>query len=281
MGLNTTSWRSNLFFLSLLTFFIFGGFVNATAAGSEVINNDSPAKPEGVVGIVKRLIKVAINGQDAISFIKRDTEDGITRLTDDNYVDLVEHPLVQGLDDEVWVVLVHGRLTDPSTDVVLEYHKNASDLIKKDLELSNYKFARLDYLSSWKTCTKWLLMKPPTLVIISEKGKNIRFIPLPSLGKEPENLYKVLKDKMYEVILPWNTKWSPNGDRAYLIEYYITTQEKITKLTHGIPNWMILGLTGIISQQVMSWLHSSNPSNSTKKVVRQEKITIKEDKKVN
>ncbi|WWC57946.1 uncharacterized protein I303_100481 [Kwoniella dejecticola CBS 10117] len=259
--MRSTSWRSNLLFLSLFTFFILGGLVSATdaAAESNVVDaDDSASKPEGLGGTIKHLLKVAIKGADPISFAKRDAEDGIERITDDNYVDLVEHSLGGGLENEVWVVLVHGRLTDPATETIMEYHKNASDLVKQDPESGNYRFARVDYITAWKTCTRWLLMRPPYLVIISESGLKLRFIPIQSLGKEPESLYQVIKGKMYEVVVPWNSRWSPDGDRSYLIEYYITAQDKISQLTNGIPSWVILAVTGVFTQQLMSWLHAPN-----------------------
>ncbi|WWD05965.1 hypothetical protein V865_004050 [Kwoniella europaea PYCC6329] len=288
----THSWQSNLnlLFLSLLfTFLVLGG-VNVSAA--ELDDSSTPAKSsggEGILGTVKQIYKVAVNGPDPNLLYEKDAEDGIERLTDDNYVEKVERPLAPSgdrKDDQVWVVLVHGKVTDAASNILLDYHKQASDLVKADPELKNVKFARLDYLTSWKTCTRWLLKRPPYLVFITSSGKQLRFGPTQSLGKGPESLYKVIKEKMYEVVLPWDGRWSPTGDRSYLIEYYIQAQETISKYTNGIPNWVILAFTGIVTQQLMSWLHgSSTPARAPaaptgqRQVRREERVLVSEDKK--
>ncbi|WVW81659.1 hypothetical protein I302_103654 [Kwoniella bestiolae CBS 10118] len=284
---STRSWQSNLLFLSLVfTFLVLGG-AGVGAAAAE-LNDDSPAQTktkssEGILGTVKHLYNVAVKGPDPTLLYEKDATDGIERLTDDNYVDKVEHPLDVGGErkDEVWVVLVHGKAGDAASEMLLEYHKQASDLVKNDPEMGNVRFARLDYVSAWKTCTRWLLNRPPYLIIITSQGRHLRFIPTQSLGKEPSSLYSVIREKMYEVILPWNGRWSPGGDRSYIIEHYITLQETISKYTHNIPNWVILAFTGIVTQQLMSWLHSSPtpPTAQPRQVRRVERVVIKEDKR--
>ncbi|OCF59785.1 hypothetical protein L486_02458 [Kwoniella mangroviensis CBS 10435] len=286
----TRSWRSNLnlLFLSLLfTFLVLGG-VNVSA--TELDDSSTPAKSssgEGILGTVKHIYKVAVNGPDPNFIYEKDAEDGIERLTDDNYVEKVQRPLAligERKDDELWVVLVHGKSTDAASNILLDYHKQASDLVKADPELENVKFARLDYITAWKTCTRWLLNRPPYLIFISSSGRQLRFVPTQSLGKEPERLYKVIKEKMYEVILPWDGRWSPTGDRSYLIEYYIRAHETISKYTNGIPNWMILAFTGIVTQQLMSWLHGPStparaPGAGATQVRREERVLVREEKR--
>ncbi|WWC85687.1 uncharacterized protein L201_000553 [Kwoniella dendrophila CBS 6074] len=242
----------------------------------------SPEEPsQGLLGTIKHIYNIAVNGPDNSLIYERDIKDGIERLTDENYAQLVESSTNE---DEVWVVLVHGKPTDMASDKMLNYHKEAADLVKSDEKLNlnnNIRFARLDYMTAWKTCTRWLLTKPPYLVFISSSGEKLRFVPVHSLGKEPENLYKVIKDKMYEIVLPWNNRWSPGGDRSQYIEYYIIVQDKISKLTSGIPNWILVLGFGIFTQQLMSYLHTGSDrtrtSTSTTQVVREQKVVVKED----
>ncbi|WRT63526.1 uncharacterized protein IL334_000431 [Kwoniella shivajii] len=281
-GFISKSWRSNLLFLSLL--FVLIGFTAAESANvvevdstSTSIESDKATGAEAVVGKIKDLIKVAINGPDPNILIERDAKDGIERLTDDNYVEMVEHPFGGGKEDEFWVVLVHGKLSDLHTETIMDYHKNATDLAKADSELNNVRWARLDYITSWRTCTRWMLFKPPIIVIISDQGKTLRFIKTISLGKEPENLYNVMKKDIYKVVTPWEGRWSPSGNRSFLLEYYIFVQEKISRVTNRIPSWAMLPLSGLFAQQLMAWLHGTpTPPNA---VTREQTVTITEEKK--
>ncbi|WVQ93926.1 hypothetical protein IAU59_001004 [Kwoniella sp. CBS 9459] len=276
------SWRSNLrvsssfsFTFLLLSLVLISGFGRLAAAEDvalpahdEAASSHEPAQAEessrSVSGLVKFLYDTAVNGPDTSARYARDQEDGVERLTDEDYVRRVEYLFDGGSEDQVWVVLVHGRPNDPTSDLYLEAHSKAAKKAKADesLSLSKYRWARIDYIAEWEICTKWLIMRPPYIVFISDKGRTLRFLSPRNVRPDTEVLYEGVTSGNWETVPAWDSRWAPGGDRAFLVEWYIKISSHISKRTSKIPNWLLMAGAGVFGQQILSWLHSGPTSGS-------------------
>ncbi|WVF66305.1 hypothetical protein IAT40_001045 [Kwoniella sp. CBS 6097] len=281
------SWRSNLPlgfpFRFLLLSLLVASTLGLVAAAEDVSDLGSgeniaascpaPAPPQesskSIVGLVKFLYNTAVNGPStSTTQYARDQEDGVERLTDEDYVRRVEYLFDGGSEDQVWVVLVHGRPNDPTSDVYLDAHSEAAKRAKAesdsdsltDASLSRFRWARIDYIAEWEICTKWLMMKPPYIIFISEKGRKLRFLSPSNVRPDPQILYDGVKSGSWESIPVWESRWAPGGDRAFLVEWYIKISSHISKRTSKIPSWLLMAGGGIFAQQILSWLHGGGGS---------------------
>ncbi|OCF43780.1 hypothetical protein I317_02384 [Kwoniella heveanensis CBS 569] len=283
MRLSTSSrlvpfWQSNLNLPRSSSFLLLGlllilSIFGVVAAAEDVSGlkgsaaESSPASPpretaKSIAGLVKFLYNTAVNGPDNSAQYTRDQADGVERLTDEDYVRRVEYLFDGGSEDQVWIVLVHGRPNDPTSDAYLDAHSEAAKLAKSDESLSKFRWARLDYIAEWEICTKWLLMRPPYVVFISDKGRTLRFLKPSNLRPDPQILYDGIKSGNWETVPVWESRWAPGGDRAFLVEWYIKLSAHISRKTSKIPSWLLMAGGGIVAQQILSWLHGGS-SGST------------------
>nr|XP_031859903.1 uncharacterized protein CI109_004752 [Kwoniella shandongensis]KAA5526975.1 hypothetical protein CI109_004752 [Kwoniella shandongensis] len=259
------SFRSLL--LLLVTLLVVG--LSTTAAESISTSEDTPAPDTpapaaaggGLFGLAKKLISVGINGQstDLEAQRKQDSEDGIERLTDENIKDVFE----SGTDDDVWVIAVHGLASDIPSANFVEIHKNASILANNNTKPldTNFRFARLNYQDEWKICSKWLLFKPPWLVIASKKGEELRFLRPAQVRADAELLWAVLENGRWTTAEVWQSKWSEGGSREWLVDLYINLTAKLYKYTANIPKWPLMILISMAGQYLLTWLHKPSGNN--------------------
>ncbi|WVR03280.1 hypothetical protein IAU60_000271 [Kwoniella sp. DSM 27419] len=249
------SWRSNLLCLLVLAF-VSAAVASANAVQDAQAESSPAATPipadEGWFGFISRLTKVAINGPDYTVQYAKDKEDGVERLTDDNYVSEVEQ---SGDDAQVWVVLVHGRPEDAASQAFLHAHKEAAQQAKSDPTLQRVKWARLDFITHWQISTRWLLTKPPYLVFISHQGRDLRFLRPIDIRPEGDALFAAIKQGSWADVPIYKSRWAPGGDRAFLLEAYISASSWFSAKTARIPSWVFMLVGGMIVQQTMRWLH--------------------------
>ncbi|KAK8844622.1 hypothetical protein IAR55_006469 [Kwoniella newhampshirensis] len=236
----------------------------STVADESTIPSDASSTPaaasaagdaggEGVVDMVKRLVKAGLNGQttDVEAQKEADLKDGIVRLTDENIDEVIQG----GSEDDVWLVLVHGLPTELESSKVVEVHKNTSILAKANTLRTEFKFARLNYVDEWKTCSRWMLFKPPWLVIITDKGEKLRFVRGNQIKTDPEILWTIFEKGNWDTAPLWESEWAKGGNRAWLIELYIDLTARITKYTARIPKWPLMILVSWAGQALLQWLH--------------------------
>jgi hypothetical protein len=112
---------------------------------------------------------------------------------------------------------------DESFDAAYNY-----TLEKGDLE--HVRFGRIDYLDVTAITTKWVVwscvyvshrcllslnhfFSPPTLVVLKDRGKTLRFYRAGQIRLSAELLYQFLKEEGWRHKEPWVSVYGPGGDR--------------------------------------------------------------------
>lgn len=116
-----------------------------------------------------------------------------------------------------------SKFVDESFDAAYNYTLEKGDL-------KHVRFGRIDYLDVTVITTKWavwsyvpayLLLRcivhsfssPPTLVILKDRGKTLRFYRAGQIRLSDEVLYQFLKEEGWRYKEPWKSVYGPGGDR--------------------------------------------------------------------
>lgn len=121
---------------------------------------------------------------------------------------------------------------DESFDAAYNY-----TLEKGDLE--HVRFGRIDYLDVTAITTKWVVwsyvsvscssslfriahpfFSPPTLVVLKDRGKTLRFYRAGQFRLSGEVLYQFLKEEAWRHKEPWVSAYGPGGERLARLPTY-------------------------------------------------------------
>ncbi|KAK4688243.1 hypothetical protein P7C73_g1860, partial [Tremellales sp. Uapishka_1] len=222
-----------------------------------------------VVSTFKKAISVVLGNTPSIDPEEQkaqDAEDGMLRIDSDNYHRHVE----LGNSEDVWVLLFHTTPSDPLSMLYSQTHLNASRLAHENGN-THLKFARVNYITEVALCTRWLIFRylpsshsaprtkavcrAPWVVIATNNGQDLRFFNQRSLAPSGEGLYKGLDAGAYKMEDAWDSSLAPGGDKAWLVETYLTLLTKWSETTKGVPNWVFLLASGLLTQQILALMH--------------------------
>ncbi|CDZ97221.1 hypothetical protein [Phaffia rhodozyma] len=221
------------------------------------------------IGLDLKGVKVKL-AEEAVKAVENDKIEGMIRLTDENYDELVEFEDLTSEEEEdrVWCVLIHGAKTDSLSEMFWKAHLGAKNVSLGDPhELDRVKFARIDYLNVTSVLTRWNVWKPPYIVFVSDRGQTLRFLGPRSIRPEGELLREVLVNDDWKKAPVWESEWAPKGSRGEFMRsfgYYFAIWNT---LASRIPRFGWVMLSGLVSQSILRFMHRNDPPAVPKKIV--------------
>jgi hypothetical protein len=137
---------------------------------------------------------------------------------------------------------------DESFDAAYNY-----TLEKGDLE--HVRFGRIDYLDVTAITTKWVVWSPPTLVVLKDRGKTLRFYRAGQIRLSAELLYQFLKEEGWRHKEPWVSVYGPGGDREWVLDYFALGFATIYSYLVRVPKWLMYIMSGGLATLLMNFLH--------------------------
>ncbi|OAV95410.1 hypothetical protein PTTG_05458 [Puccinia triticina 1-1 BBBD Race 1] len=255
--------------------------------------------PQAVpTGLPAQLIKKVTGWNDTViakilgQISPRPPHPFVVPITDENYQEVIESEidLIRpgwGSDqDTVWVISVVA--TDrPSTLFDEEFGKLASNsslatkpippktrddeptVVQKDpsddyIFKPQIKFARIDYMANTDfTLTKWLIFKCPVLVVVTKRGKEVRFFKTGASPPPAEHLGDFLREERYLLKPVWNSTFSEGNSGEWVVVGLGRAFQGFHMLTDKVPGWLLMIVTSMLGTSLMQWLHKSTPKNTT------------------
>ncbi|GHJ84042.1 hypothetical protein NliqN6_0444 [Naganishia liquefaciens] len=204
---------------------------------------------------------------------KTDIVDGFTRVTDSNFDELITYERFDLADDHateddrVWFLFVHGPPKDPSSFMFWHAVNNASILAQEPgKEIPGMKWGRVDFITELELTSRWLLFKPPMLVFATNRGNDLRFVRPGVIAANGTVIHRFLQEEHWRAFPVWESRYGPNGDRAWVPELYIKINKAWTRLTSIFPSWLLVVLSGVLSQALLTFMHRNDHKKAPKPV---------------
>lgn len=211
-----------------------------------------------------------------------DVADGFVRLTDENFEEIVAYeqfPDEYGvtLADRVWFIVIHGPPRDVASKYFVEGVTNATILAHEDTSnsLRNVKWARMDYMAETELTARWLVVKPPVLVVATNRGQDLRFITSGMIAPNGTVIERYMREERWKNLPIWKSQWGPGGSREWVIDFYVYLSKFWAKATARVPGWLLVIITTMATQQILSFLHRNDKPAVKPPVVKKSTVAIK------
>ncbi|KAF9236201.1 hypothetical protein BU15DRAFT_77174 [Melanogaster broomeanus] len=220
---------------------------------------------DGPVSAVTSLIGLNISGTPDVSWDPR-----IPLITDSNYVDMIVNESMTPEEEEkrVWflVITVTGGQTDGISNFVDNSFDAAYNHTLENGGLEHVRFGRIDYLDVTSITTKWAVWSAPTLVVLKDRGKTLRFYRGGQLRLSAEMLYRFLKDEGWMHKEPWRSAYGPGGEREWVLNYLALVLSTIYGYIVHVPKWLMYVMSGGAATFIINFLHkpSAKAASSSK-----------------
>jgi len=137
-----------------------------------------------------------------------------------------------------------------------------TSLVENDLP--HVRWGRIDYISVTYITSKWAVWNAPVLVAVSDRGKTLRFWRATQIRLRAESLREFLKSGMWEHTPPWQTSFSPGGNREFLMEWQAVVMTKSYNILRLVPRWALYILTGVLGSFLMNLVHRGGTEAAAK-----------------
>ncbi|KIK95339.1 hypothetical protein PAXRUDRAFT_827141 [Paxillus rubicundulus Ve08.2h10] len=192
----------------------------------------------------------------------------IPLITDSNYADMIvnEEMTPEEEENRVWFIVITvtagqpdgvSKFVDTTFDAAYNY-----TLEKGDLE--HVRFGRIDYLDVTAITTRWAVWSAPTLVVLKDRGKTLRFYKGGQLRLTDELLHQFLKNEVWRHKKPWTSAYAPGGDREWILDYLANTLSRIYSWIVRVPKWLMYVLSGAVATFVINILHKPSKKVESK-----------------
>ncbi|MBW0481087.1 hypothetical protein O181_020802 [Austropuccinia psidii MF-1] len=214
-------------------------------------------------------------------------------ITDDNYQDVIQSELDSikpgwGSDDQtVWVISVVAtdRVSIIFEDTFDQLASNSSLAIhppppkQRDDQVTisqlkpddpylfnpNIRFGRIDYMGKTDVIlTKWLIFKCPVMVVISNRGKELRFFKTGHSSPTSEVLGDFIRQGRWKLKPVWNSTFSPGNSKEWVLASLGQIFQTFHTLTDKAPGWLLMLVTSMLGSSLMQWLHTGQTKKSIK-----------------
>ncbi|KIO12382.1 hypothetical protein M404DRAFT_123436 [Pisolithus tinctorius Marx 270] len=192
-----------------------------------------------------------------------DWDERIPLITDSNYQDIIVNEELSPEEEEkrVWFLIITVTAGQPEgiskyVDTVFDDAYNHT-LEKGDLP--HVRFGRIDYLDVTSITTKWAVWSAPTLVVLRDRGRTLRFYKGGRMHLTAELLYQFLKDETWRMKEPWNTAFSPGGQREWVLDYLALVLSTVHSFFVRVPRWVMYVASGGAASLIINLLHKSSP----------------------
>lgn len=185
------------------------------------------------------------------------------------------------------------RSGGPQSNAISQYVDKQFDecynITQIEGDLPHVRFARINYMEVTYITTKWAAWKyasplgsylpvpdnrarrAPVLIVLTERGKSLRFYYPSTLNTKAAVLHRFLKQEAWKDQEPWSTRYAPGGDRyataldcshrthvvfsEYILDFTATWMAKGYRLFNQVPRFVFLIMTGGITSLLLSFLH--------------------------
>ncbi|KAH0840221.1 hypothetical protein J3R83DRAFT_1225 [Lanmaoa asiatica] len=186
-------------------------------------------------------------------------DERIPLITDSNYADLIMNEKLTPEEEEerVWFIIITAtagqpegvsKFVDESFDAAYNYTLEKGDLV-------HVRFGRVDYLDVTKITTKWAVWSPPTLVVLKDRGKTLRFYRAGQIRLTDEVLYQFLKEEGWRHKEPWASVYGPGGDREWVLDYFALVLATVYSYLVRVPRWLMYMISGGVATFLINFLH--------------------------
>ncbi|PCH40984.1 hypothetical protein WOLCODRAFT_131634 [Wolfiporia cocos MD-104 SS10] len=219
---------------------------------------------EGAVGSL--MGKLGVNMTERLEKAKAEAEVEIwdTRIpliTDDNYEEIiVNEPLSPEEEaDRVWFLIISVSKSGKNafSKKADEHFDNAYNKSMVEGDLPNIRWGRIDYVNVTYITTKWSIWQGPYIVVLTDRGQNLRFYKANTVRLDPDVIRDFLKEEGWRESEPWSSPFAPGGQWEYIMHYFAVTLRAIYEFLLRFPRWLLMIASGGIAQVVMRFLHKS------------------------
>lgn len=252
--------------------------VPSQSPASTYVPSSSPAKQHGpgktsfldslvTVGplaAISSLIGLNITGAPAVNWDER-----IPLITDDNYVDMIVNETLtpDEAKERIWFIIITTTAGQP--EGVSKFVDNVFDatynytLEKGDIP--HVRFGRIDYINVTSITTKWAVWSAPYLVVLQNRGQDLRFYKTGQIRLTDEILYQFLKEEGWKAKEPWRSIYGPGGEREYILDYLAQVLSTIYGALVRVPKWLMYIMSGGVATFFINFLHKPSPPKSAPK----------------
>jgi hypothetical protein len=207
--------------------------------------------------------RAGINISEKLAEVKSRTlwDDRIPLITDDNYEDIiVNEPMTEKEEkDRVWFLVI--TVTSTGQESVSKYvdqvFDSAYNLTQAAGDLTNVRWGRIDYLNVTAITTKWAVWSAPYIVVVTDRGRSLRFYKASQIRLNDEIVRQFLKEEGWKSIQPWDTAYSPGGDREWVMEYLAIFMTTTYNSMMILPKWVLYLITGALGSVIIGLLHKN------------------------
>jgi hypothetical protein len=144
-------------------------------------------------------------------------DDRIPLVTDENYEELIVNETLAEAEekDRVWFLVI--TVTSAGQEGVSKYvdqvFDSAYNLTQAAGDLTNVRWGRIDYMNVTSITTKWAVWSAPYIVVVTDRGRSLRFYKATQIRLNDEIIRQFLKEEGWKSSQPWNSAYAPGGDR--------------------------------------------------------------------
>ncbi|KAG9317775.1 hypothetical protein JVU11DRAFT_1995 [Chiua virens] len=186
-------------------------------------------------------------------------DERIPLITDSNFDDLIVNEALIPEEEEkrVWFIIVTSTVGQPEgvSKFVDESFDAAYNYTLEKGDLEHVRFGRIDYLDVTYITTKWAVWSPPTLVVLKDRGKTLRFYRAGQIRLTDEVLYQFLKEEGWHRKEPWKSAFAPGGDREWILDYFALALAMIYRYLIRVPKWLMYTMSGGLATFLINFLH--------------------------
>jgi len=183
----------------------------------------------------------------------------IPLITDANYEDVIVNEKMTPKEEaeRIWFIII--TVTSGQPDGMSKLFDNkfdeTYDLAVKEGDLKHVKWGRIDYLNVTRITTKWNVWRGPMLLVLSDRGRTLRFLNTRYLRPQPELMRNWLLSASYLEIEPWASSLRPGGKREFILDWVAIACQKWYEVSTSVPRWLFYILTGGAASVLISVLH--------------------------
>ncbi|KAK0491511.1 hypothetical protein IW261DRAFT_1438121 [Armillaria novae-zelandiae] len=193
----------------------------------------------------------------------------IPLITDDNYEEIIvnEELTEEEEEERIWALLISASASrqDGISKFVDEAFDDAYNQTLFAEDLPNVRWGRIDYFNVTYITTKWGVWQAPFIVVLTDRGQNLRFYRAQNIRLRDGAFRDFLKAEAWKNTPPWKTAYAPGGEREYIMDFFATWMAKIYNVTVRLPRFVLLILSGTAGSLVIGLMHRNPPKQATQK----------------
>jgi len=230
---------------------------------------------DGPVGSLfeKAGINITKNIEDAALKEANRWDKRIPLITDDNYDNLVVNETLTEEEEKerIWFIVIttaKGQTGHFSEMVDTTFDAAYNATVNED-DLKNVRWGRIDYVDVTALTTKWGVWQGPRIVVVSERGRTLRFFKPSQVTISIESTRGFLQAERWKQEEPWATSWAPGGSNEWIMDWFAWALSKYYNAISSVPKWLLLITTGSAGTLIINLIHKNEPAPAKQRPVQQ------------